>query len=55
MCDHDIDCRDGSDESPECGKHAVSILVHLLVLFFIISQTDPHSESYIKSDVSFLS
>lgn len=21
MCDHDVDCRDGSDESPECGKH----------------------------------
>ena len=23
VCDHDIDCSDGSDESPECGKWTV--------------------------------
>lgn len=53
MCDHDTDCRDGSDESPECGKHLVYILVHLLVLFFISSHTDHRSESYSKSNVVF--
>ncbi len=55
MCDHDVDCRDGSDESPECGKHVVFILVQFFVLFFIIGHIDPLSESYIKLDVSFLS
>lgn len=24
VCDHDRDCTDGSDESPECGEHLLS-------------------------------
>ncbi len=36
MCDHDVDCRDGSDESPECGKHVVSILVQFFCYFLLL-------------------
>jgi len=48
MCDHDIDCRDGSDESPECGKHVFESSV------FIVGHTH-HDTNEVIMHVKMLS